>query len=70
MLLEVVLVAGSSGSMVSGFWVALRVPTSWCCVGCSGRRGEGGCGRLPGSLSVSKGWEGVRGAGEGIEHHC
>lgn len=63
MLLVVVPVAGSSGSMVSGFLVALRVPTSWCCVGCSGRRGEGGCGKLPGSPSVSKGWAGETAAG-------
>lgn len=62
MLLKVVLVADSSGSMVSGFLVAPRVPTSWCCGGCSGTKGEGGCGRLPGSPSVSKGWVGERGA--------
>lgn len=70
MLLKVVRVAGSSGSMVSGFLAVPRVPTSWCCVGCSVRRGAGGCDRLPGSLSVSKGWEGERGAGGGIKQHC
>lgn len=64
MLLVVVQVASSLGSMVSGFLVALRVPTSWCCVGCNVRKGEEGCGKLPGSLSVEKGWEGERGAEE------
>lgn len=62
MLLVVVRVAGSSGSRASGFLAVPKVPTSWCCVGCSARRGEGGCGRLPGFPSVSKGWVGERGA--------
>lgn len=64
MLLVGVLVANSLGSMVSGFLVALRVPTSWCCEGCNVMRGEEGCGKLPDSLSAVKGWEGEKGAEE------